>query len=177
MHKSRNHWLFVTFWGKCMKVHHEASTAWFVVPSRWQFAFIVHNVHINVGKLTVFSLSIVKPSDGWMLLDHEPVDRTPPPCGEVSPIPSGNLGSEGSKTGCLPIFKRSEHWVTAPARSGGQFLTQNFFLPKMCHFSRIMIICQKNSHFLKKTMYYGPLEVHYILIFIVINNFQSRFSQ
>ena len=44
------------------------------------------------------------------LIDHEPEDRTlPPPCGEVSPIPSGNLGSEGSKTRCLPIFKRSEH--------------------------------------------------------------------
>ena len=84
----------------------------------------------------------------------EPV-YSPPPCGEVSPIPSGNLGSEGSKTGCLPIFKRSEHWVTAPARSGGQFLTQNFFLPKMCHFSRIMIICQKTVIFSKKRCIMG----------------------
>ena len=47
-----------------------------------------------------------------MFIVHELLES-----GEVWPIPSENIGSEGSKTGCLPILKCSELGVMAPERA------------------------------------------------------------
>jgi len=48
----------------------------------------------------------------FMFIVHELLDS-----GEISPIPSENIGSEGSKTCHLPILKCSELGVMAPERA------------------------------------------------------------
>ena len=107
---------------------------------------ILHLPKRNIFRRNNEFIIIIQHWWNWVrnLIDHEPVNGTlPPPCGEVSPIPSFDLGSEGSKTGCLPILKFSEHWVTAPARSGGQIMTQIFFFEKC-------VILVVESYFVQK---------------------------